>query len=474
MRHRLGNTFLVGLASTIWVVLCFVIFIGFDGELSFVALTLFGLYIYASAMLWKTVLDKRVAPLQLTFWLFHTNFLLLPALSQSLHRTFYWSSYNSYSQESLLYACLIIAIGLFAYGFGTRLGRLRIKRMDGGVRTVDFLSRSFELTWRPQLFLVVVFVGLVLMVLSLGTGFFMSSRMSNLSRVDSLSQLGLFLTLPRSLAYGGLLVSIILFVQKWRKGSGISFTITTILVVAIGLNVIINFPLSVARSWIFGLLISLIWIMGSLYNAKLRSVFVIGMTMFQFTVFPWFSQITRGKGQIEFNLESLRQYMHHGDFDAFQSMVNILLYVHESGFELGRNLISVALFFVPRTIWNKAEPLGMAAADFMGYVYTNLSAPIYGELYVDFGFLSLLFGMGIIGYGMTLLDGYYHRMVSAKRFGVGILLTSVMAGYLVILLRGSLLGVMPSFATLLVFLVIASWFSTRKIRREQRLNLHDS
>ena len=101
----------------------------------------------------------------------------------------------------------------------------------------------------------------------------------------------------------------------------------------------------------------------------------------------------------------------------------------------------------------------------MGYGYTNLSAPIYGEFYADFGFLSLVLGMGIIGFVMSLYDSYYDHMIRAKRFGVGVLITGILAGYLIILLRGSLLGVIPSIATLFGVLIILSWLSTRLLGR---------
>ena len=156
--------------------------------------------------------------------------------------------------------------------------------------------------------------------------------------------------------------------------------------------------------------------------------------------------------------------MHHGDFGGFQSLVDIILYIQDVGFELGRNLISVALFFVPRTIWNKAEPLGAAAADYIGYSYTNLSAPIFGELYADYGLFSLILGMGTIGFGVSLCDEYYCRMIRDQRYGVGILLSGTLAGYLIILLRGSLLGVIPAIAVLFGELVILSWLSTRVTR----------
>lgn len=457
MKQSLNNIVLTVLVSTIWTISCIVIFIGFDGELSSVAIFLFALFYYASVMLWKTVFDRRVAPLELMFWLFHTNFLILPALSQSIHRSFYWSSYRSYQQENLLYACLIIVVGLFSFRIGVGFGRKRAKSVTGQ----KFLNRSLEARWGLYIFLAIILIGLGVLVQVLGLDFFLSSRTSKLSQVESLAELGLLLNFPKALAMGVMLFAVALLSQHRCQGRRISFASLMIFVAALCVNSIINFPLSVARFWFFGFLISLIWIVIPIRLMMWRSVFVIAMTALQFTVFPWYSLITRGKGQVDFNIESLRQYMHHGDFDGFQSIVNTSLYIQESGFELGRNIISSILFFVPRAFWNKAEPLGAAAANYMEYAYTNLSAPLYSEFYADYGFLSLIFGMCVFGFGISYLDEHYDYMIRSRRFGVGVLLGAVLAGFLIILLRGSLLGVIPSIATLFGVVIFFSYLSTR-------------
>jgi hypothetical protein len=120
-------------------------------------------------------------------------------------------------------------------------------------------------------------------------------------------------------------------------------------------------------------------------------------------------------------------------------------------------------FFVPRFFWeSKAMPLGIAAADNMGYVYTNLSAPIYAEFYADFGLFSVIILMAILGRSVRSADGFYNYSINSRRYGVGMLLVSVVAGYLIILLRGSLLGVVPSIATLFAILTFACWLSKQK------------
>lgn len=460
--HSLGRTALAGFIALLWSAICIAMFIGFDGDFEPVAAGVLALYLYTTYKLWNTVMDDAVRPLAMMFWLFHTNFLLLPALSQSLNRTFFWSAYDSYSQESLLFALLVIVIGLLAYNAGGWFGAKAIRRSRRWTRpgAYNFFTEPLKATWKVQLFLVAILALLTVMIAKTGLEFFMTIRMERSGLVDTQSEAGILVNLPRALAVGVLLFPLFYLMQKWRQQKRLHFAMLLILCAGLCLNTVINYPLGLARFWFFGIIITLVWAVKPMNTVKMRGLFVVGLTALQFSIFPWYSYITRASGLLGYDVDSMRRYLTHGDFDGFQSIANILIYVQEAGYELGRSMLSVILFFVPRTLWSsKADPLGVATAEHVGYDFTNLSAPIYGELYVDFGFFSLILGMALIGFGIRLFDNYYHTLVWQGRYGAGMLLTSVLAGYLVILLRGSLLGVISGIATLFGMLVIASWLA---------------
>ena len=148
--------------------------------------------------------------------------------------------------------------------------------------------------------LVTILAGLVLLVLDLGIEFFLTSRESRVTQVGSLMEFGLLYNLPKALSIGVLLFCIALLAQRWRHERKISLTPLVIVIAALVVNAIINYPLSAARFWIFGFMISLIWILAPLRTAIWRVAFVIAFTLMQITVFPFYSQITRGKGAVEF------------------------------------------------------------------------------------------------------------------------------------------------------------------------------
>ncbi|MEN6482212.1 MAG: hypothetical protein ABFD29_08585 [Anaerolineaceae bacterium] len=465
MRSQSLNLLLLsGPITAVWVTACVILLIGFGGVLSWVVVAMFAFFIYSSFMLWRTALKKRLAPLELMFWFYHTNFLFLPALSQSFHRTFYWSTYDWYQPNAMLLTCGIIAIGLSSFEIGIGISQRRTRRESYSITKDDFLSRPIEATWETQVVLFVIMAGLAFFVSMMGITFFTSGRAAIV--VESLVEFGILMSLPRAAAAGVMLFSAFLFIKKIRCDKKFNVGVFMTLLAALGLNAIINYPLSIPRFWFFGLIISLMWIISPLRSIKWRTAFIIGMTAMQFTVFPWYSQVSREKGLIGYDMESIRLYLQHGDFDGFQSIVNSIIYINDRGFELGRNLISVGLFFVPRAVWeNKAQPLGMAASDFMGYEYTSLSSSIYGELFADFGWISLILCMGIIGYAIRLFDNYYDILTKKRWFGIGALLISVLSGYLIILLRGSLLAVAASIIVLFSVLVISSCFAGRARHR---------
>jgi hypothetical protein len=136
-----------------------------------------------------------------------------------------------------------------------------------------------------------------------------------------------------------------------------------------------------------------------------------------------------------------------GDFDAFDQIVNAVTYVENEGHTGGRQLMGAALFFVPRAAWPaKPEDTGIFLANYKGYWFTNLSAPMWAEFFIDGGWWLLVLGMGTVGFLVRKLDNRtvldYLTRDGPTALGV------ITPFYLVILLRGSLLQAMAGFTVL--------------------------
>lgn len=138
-----------------------------------------------------------------------------------------------------------------------------------------------------------------------------------------------------------------------------------------------------------------------------------------------------------------------GDFDAFAQLVNTLEFVQANGVPWGKQLLGVLFFWIPRSIWqDKPIDTGTLLANFKGYGFGNLSAPIWSELFINGGWVGLVVGMFFLGYLFRSFDKRAERILSVSSSPP--LLGCILPFYLLIVLRGSLLAAMAYLAVLLV------------------------
>ena len=150
-----------------------------------------------------------------------------------------------------------------------------------------------------------------------------------------------------------------------------------------------------------------------------------------------------------------------GDYDAFAQIQNTVLYVQRRGFSDGSQALGVALFWVPRQIWDdKPRDTGIVLADLRGYRFTNLSAPLWSELYINAGWAAVALGGAALGWWARGRD---ERTIAVlRRSRAPAVLGCILPFYLIFLLRGSLLQAMAN----LLVLLLACWWVSRPGRPE--------
>ena len=80
-----------------------------------------------------------------------------------------------------------------------------------------------------------------------------------------------------------------------------------------------------------------------------------------------------------------------GHFDAYSMLMRTLEYTEVAGFSNGWQLLTVLLFFIPRSIWpSKGIGSGATVASFQGQDFTNLASPLPAEGFINFGIIGLL------------------------------------------------------------------------------------
>lgn len=152
-----------------------------------------------------------------------------------------------------------------------------------------------------------------------------------------------------------------------------------------------------------------------------------------------------------------------GDYDSFAQINNAVSYVADVGATSGRQALGVLLFWVPRAVW-PAKPVdtGILLAEYRGYGFTNLSAPLPAEFYINGGWAFLVIGMIAFGYA---IKGWDRRSEdNLARLGVPTLVGCILPFYLLIVLRGSLLQAMAYLSVVL----LCSWFITCHVSQQRR------
>jgi hypothetical protein len=259
------------------------------------------------------------------------------------------------------------------------------------------------------------------------------------------------------------LVGLIFYIHAVRLlRSSLNLLDTALMVALVGLNVIVNNPISNSRYWtlavLFGLIMPLIGARKSFFNLA-----IIGGVVAAIFLFP-LSDITRraaGTGAL-LQTDSVWRMISTKDYDQFSMLANTLGFTRDEGFTWGNQFLGALLFWVPRVIW-PTKPLdsGVEVGLWMNSANVNLSSPLWAEAWINFGVAGVVVSFAVLGLLSRRLDsGFGAGALSAG--SVGYLGVSIFSGYMFILLRGSLLQSMGR----LMILALAIAFLSGTVKRK--------
>jgi hypothetical protein len=245
------------------------------------------------------------------------------------------------------------------------------------------------------------------------------------------------------------------------RGASSRLAYASTVVPLLGLNVLINNPISQGRFWfttVWASLAILLLLKREIGLSLLPLLFVVGTLV----IFPN-ADIFRYENSTLQNFEFIPpgdQLKNKGDFDSIQQIALGIVYVADQGFALGAQALSTLLFFVPRAIWpTKAIDTGSVLANYVGFGNANLSAPLWIEAYIDGGILMVVAAFVVLG----IVHG---RLESLRAPSLG---TVVFALYQLVLLRGSLLASMATGSVVLATYLVCT-VGTRGDTREPELD----
>jgi hypothetical protein len=163
-------------------------------------------------------------------------------------------------------------------------------------------------------------------------------------------------------------------------------------------------------------------------------------------VFPAVTVLTHSHRQFLYGVrldavvDTLKDHYFSVNYDAWANLYTTVEMVKHQGIEWGRQLLGDVLFFVPSSLWH-AKPLatGIAIGDYLILNYagwfTNLSAPLVGEGYIDFGPVGVILYAGGLAYFVAWLNRFARDSRKWVAYPMGI----YAALFLMFALRGSLM-----------------------------------
>lgn len=354
------------------------------------------------------------------FWVFAYVFLGLAPISQMASGSFPWL--DNYTTEVIDYSWILVSAGMLSYMFGYWLG------LHGVVLRAEDVAQKY-ISYLP--YMVAMGVGLSMFgIMYNGVGMLFVSRHELFSSMDSSgsSVFMLVQALMRVPLFFVTLISLYVTLEYKRY-----FYVSCILIAFV---LVVNNPLSTPRYWFGTVVLSILFLYVALRHWRMVRFFSVSLILILVLVFP-VMDVFRKTLDADFltaveDFSALEDLETSPDFDAFQQLMNTVVYVDIYGVEHGRQFLSSLFFWVPRFLWEgKSQPSGLMVAESLGYSFTNLSSPLWAEFYIDFGLLGLVVGMALFGFAFA--------RVSIKGGGVWVVLSVFLCAYQIYFLRGSLM-----------------------------------
>lgn len=362
-------------------------------------------------------------------------------------------------------ACVIVETGMLAYTAGTLLAGRRPDRRSPLLQPL--LGRRIS---AARMLLLCGLALLLAVVLVPGQGgvstFFLSRQAANESASSTFgsdtalrAMAAWCLSVP---AFWALLA--LLHVPRRRTGDRLLRGLRrALLPLLIALNVVVNNPVSQPRFWAGTVLLTLLFAAPALRRAR---GFRIGAAVFLvvlLVVFPYSDYFrTTDRGHVAV-VSLAEQFTTNGDYDAYQQIQTGVSLARQEGFSPSAAL-GPPLFFVPRGLWDgKPEDTGIRLARHAGYRFDNLSAPLWIECYLWFGYPAVILVFGLYGAASRRVDDIRERL--RDRPGtLSALLVPALAFYQLIFLRGSVMASMGPLVLLVLVPLCVSGRGTPAVR----------
>jgi oligosaccharide repeat unit polymerase len=407
------------------------------------------LVLIALASMTKLVSARGERSFALLAVLYTVSFFGVPGILQSLTGVFPFFAL-SYPEDVAVQAA-IMAIAFFIAGTAGYI--LTPRRFARTAATPHYSIRRVAV-----LPVVLVLIGIAAVgVALLGPAHFLARR----DEAEMLAVTSPSVVLIRGVAQsaGFLAFSVSLFTFMKTKAKRYLWLIALTLPVTL----LVNNPINSARFGIAAQVLAVVFVAFDARRKGFKLTMATAVIAGQLTIFPLLSWLGRGARASSALMAPITYVSTSGDFDGFQSLMNVCEMVRNAGLTLGARLLSAIFAFVPREMWpSKQSATGADAASAVGYSFTNISMPLPGEFFADFGWPGVVLGGFFTGWAFARLEA---AAETARQQGgtFRLLALGIAVGSTVILVRGSLLGVgAPIALSVGMAFVVAAFLEKRR------------
>lgn len=381
----------------------------------------FGLNIFLCAR--ALLRHQEAISLYKIVWLFGLYFLSLMPLFQYLMGQFPWQ--RKPSNDTLLKANTLLALFLLSFDL--------IYRHWSSKRALKTATSSPDWSYNKN-----KVIPLFVIACSISIAFTQGGKFWLHNNGLDINNHSLQLFADKGLK--GICLMGLLMLMQLRKEQSISKLVFYSLLL---LGFVAQFPIALPRYWLFTFYLPIgIWFGGAwlmrhkkgfdlLLSAALLLVFPI-MSLFRFGPTALLQAVWKFKTIFSFSFLG-------GDFDAYSAMCSSIDYVQEQGLSYGKQLATVFLFFIPRSIWpSKGIGSGAMINSLPGSDFRNFSCPFPAEGYINFGLFGLLLFAAVLAWACGRYDRFYQAKKEETSWGI-LMYPSAMA-MLFFILRGDLLS----------------------------------
>ena len=379
----------VGLFMLVVAVGVFVVYNpAFERHNIFVILTFFvNIALFVTQLLIATT--EHSFGFKVMFWIFNLFFLGLAPFYQYVSGSYIWG-YRATDRQYLTSNIYVLAWSIiYIVGYTVRFGKKRVASLklkkQVKIQEYDYIIRKNALNF--MLALSIIIVAYYAAFVGLGNMFIRYS--SSNKAISGSTPLKL---LEEHVLTNTVLYTFVMHLIEAKQKKIVTFQ----MIVATACLLICCFPTSLSRYAMAAVYagIMIILIDKTRKGRWFITVFILGLVVI-FPAIDIFRSVYSLEQASDFWRvveEKIQQVYTSGDYDAYSMFINVRRYVGFFDFSYGKQLLGALLFFFPRSIWS-SKPIGTGHTVFTALhpEFTNVSAPLLAEGFMDFG----VFGVAI-------------------------------------------------------------------------------